>query len=479
MEVCMKKKRNSLQVGLKLNILDRCLIFIVSFLIIVVLIVFHIFTYNAKESQRDLICIVMEKMSANQKTQFESYIDDKFQTLEALATYPEVYNMQDDEQRAFLGKRAKSLGFQHFFVVNTNGMGYYVDEDVHRNQSDDPFFYDIMQNEVFVTEPFMMNGNTTIMTACVSIYDSQGGKVGVLCGAINLDNIQKLIQNNEMILHGDCFILNREGNYITSQENSGNYESIYDTPNSELSLIKSSFRDKKDLEGTICLNGVEYQGYFTYLENYNWVIVQCIPVTEITQRFEHMTILQMILVILAVALIFCIIRIVYCWKKSDKKIYTDSLTKGNNRAACLSMIDSLENKQNFKIAVIYMDLNNFKIVNDTYGHEKGDELLCIFSNALEQIFGKIGFVGRMGGDEFIAILLDATEAEVKELCEQVEKILTEKSQGLNISYVISSSYGFFIREKGDKKSLQEAMQKADERMYEYKTEYKKEKNQSL
>ena len=68
---------------------------------------------------------------------------------------------------------------------------------------------------------------------------------------------------------------------------------------------------------------------------------------------------------------------------------------------------------------------------------------------------------------------------MKELCEQVEKILTEKSQGLNISYVISSSYGFFIREKGDKKSLQDAMQKADERLYEYKTEYKKEKNQSL
>ena len=136
----------------------------------------------------------------------------------------------------------------------------------------------------------------------------------------------------------------------------------------------------------------------------------------------------------------------------------------------------IEKKQNSKIAVIYMDLNNFKMVNDTYGHEKGDELLCIFNSALEQIFGKIGFVGRMGGDEFLAILLDASEEEVEELCQQVEAILAERSQELNISYVISSSYGFYIREKGEKASLQEVMEKADERMYEYKIEHKQGKN---
>ena len=472
----MKKKRNPLQVGLKLNIFDRCLIFIVPFLIIVVLIVSHVFTYNAKESQRDLISIVMEKMAANQKNQFESYIDDKIQILEALATFPDIYNMKEEEQSAFLSNRAEALGFHHLFIMNKNGIGYYIDENVHRNQNDDPFFFDVMQNDVFVTEPFFMNENVSIMTACVSIYDTSGEKVGVLCGAISLENIQELIQNNEMILHGESFILNRDGNFITFQEEGKTYESIYDTPDSDLSLIKSAFRDEKDLTGVITLEGVKYQGHFTYLADYNWVIVQCIPLTEITQRFEYMTIFQGVLIFLAVALICCILRIVYCWKKSDKKIYTDSLTKGNNRAACVSMIDSLEKKQNSKIAVIYMDLNNFKPVNDTYGHEKGDELLCIFNNALEQIFGKVGFVGRMGGDEFLAILLDASEEEVMELCQQVESILREQSKTLDISYVISSSYGFYIREKGDKTSLMEVMQKADERMYEYKIEHKKEKN---
>ena len=468
----MKKKRNPLQVGLKLNIFDRCLIFIVSFLILVVLIVSHVFTYNAKENQLDLINMVMEKMAVNQKTQFENYIDDKIQILEALATYPDIYNMKEEEQNAFLGNRAEDLGFHHLFIMNTNGIGYYIDENVHRNQNNDPFFFDIMQNEVFVTEPFFMNENVSIMTACVSIYDTTGEKVGVLCGAISLENIQEMIQNHEMILHGESFILNRDGNFITFQEDGKTYESIYDTPDSELSLIKSSFRDEKDLEGVITLAGVKYQGHFTYLPDYNWVIVQCIPLAEITGRFEYMTIFQGILIFLAIALICCILRIVYCWKKSDKRIYTDTLTKGNNRAACVSMMESLEKKQNSKIAVIYMDLNNFKMVNDTYGHEKGDELLCIFNNALEQIFGKIGFVGRMGGDEFLAILLDASEEEVEELCQQVEAILAERSQELNISYVISSSYGFYIREKGDKASLQEMMEKADERMYEYKIEHK-------
>lgn len=470
----MKNRRNPLQVGLKLNILDRCLVLVVSLLILVVLIVFHTYTHNAKESQQDLIRMVMEKMSINQKTQFERYIDDKIQILEALVTYPEVYRMQDEEQKEFLGQKAKAMGFQHFFVVNADGIGYYIDEGIHRNQSKEPFFYSIMQNEVFVTEPFKMNTSTTIMTACVSIYDGQGEKVGVLCGAINLDNIQLLIQNNEMILNGDCFVLDRSGNFITPQKklDTPAILSIYNTADSELSLIKSSFRDQKDLEGTIRMHGVEYQAYLTYLQDYNWVIVQCVPVSEITQRFENMTYLQMMLVVLASALIFCIIRIVYCWKKSDKKIYTDSLTKGNNRAACLSLLDSLEKKRNWDIAIIYMDLNRFKYVNDTFGHDKGDELIRIFARTLQKVFGEIGFAGRMGGDEFIAILREFSDAEILKLCQRVEEILAEESKGIEFSYTMSSSYGIAIRKKGQSQSLQEILQKADEKMYEYKIAHK-------
>ena len=73
----MKIENNQLRLGSKLNILDRILISIASILIVIVLLIFNIYTKSVQKNQLELIGIVMDKMSINQKTQFESFIDRK------------------------------------------------------------------------------------------------------------------------------------------------------------------------------------------------------------------------------------------------------------------------------------------------------------------------------------------------------------------------------------------------------------------
>lgn len=470
----MKIGNKQLKLGLKLNRFDRFLIFIVSFLIVIVLSVFQVYTNSVEKSQQELIGLVMEKMSVNLKTQFESYIDDKIKILQNWVNCSEIYNMDVEEQKEFLEKSYQSVGFHHMFVVDKDGMGYYFTEDTYRNQKNEPFFEYIMSNDVYVTEPFYSNYGPTIMTACVSIYNPEHEKVGVLCGAISLESIQNLILENQMILDGNCFIVDWSGNYITSQNRADvdNKKSIFSYDDTDAEIITKAFMSGSDKSGYITLKGVRYQAYVAYLSGYNWALVQIIPEDSITERFEFMGNMQMILIILTVTLLICVIRIFFCWKKSDRKIYSDALTKCNSRAACLSILESLENQRKMDISIIYMDLNNFKYVNDTYGHDKGDELLCLFGSTLNKVFGKIGFVGRMGGDEFIAILSDVTDDRIMELCEEVESILLEKSRKLEFEYVISSSYGYATREKGQNESLDALLQKADERMYAYKTAMK-------
>ena len=188
--------------------------------------------------------------------------------------------------------------------------------------------------------------------------------------------------------------------------------------------------------------------------------------------------MQYIFLFVIAILIYCIVRIIYSWKKSNKKIYTDTLTQCNSRAACLDLLDRLEENRKQQITIVYMDLNRFKWVNDTYGHDKGDELLKIFANVLMQTLGKEGFVGRMGGDEFIAMLLDTTEEELLQLWQQVEEELLKQSDKLGFPYQITSSYGYAIREKGDKTSLNVILQLADMKMYENKVARKSRENNS-
>ena len=62
-------------------------------------------------------------------------------------------------------------------------------------------------------------------------------------------------------------------------------------------------------------------------------------------------------------------------------------------------------KINYKtISIVYFDINNLKIINDTLGHEMGDKLITDASAMISRVFGKIGNIYRTGGDEFVAII---------------------------------------------------------------------------
>lgn len=466
----MQIKKHKLNVqSLNYSLLDKCLILFVSIVSILALILFRVFIDRMVESQFELVRMTMEQTSENQQQQFATFVNEKIDVLQTLATYPDIYEMDSERQKAFIENRSEGLGFQHIFVVDINGTGYYIDEDVYRDQRDEEFFTHIMETDVYITEPFYTE-ETTIMTGCVSIYNEEKEKVGVLCGAVNLENAQHLLEQNEMILDGKCFILNSEGHYMTSMnpEEVHSKRSIHKLSDSDISLLDTVFETKQNQVGTMILEDVEYQVHLTYLDKYNWVLVQCVPTESIVSRFDSMNVLHNILMLLVVVLIVSIGRIIYCWKKSDKKIYTDTLTKCNSRAACKRLLERLEECKNKEITILYMDLNKFKYVNDTYGHEKGDQLLCIFSAALMKIFGEVGFVGRMGGDEFISILVDVSEQRILTLWSELEQELLEQSKTLDFPYVITSSYGYFVREKNTDMPLETVMRKADEKMYENK-----------
>ncbi len=125
-----------------------------------------------------------------------------------------------------------------------------------------------------------------------------------------------------------------------------------------------------------------------------------------------------------------------------KKSFTDDLTKLKNRHFfTISMGNILKpSRQEKKIAFFVIDIDYFKHVNDTYGHEKGDFVLKGLGAVLQELFGNLpGVVARLGGDEF-AVCLDniesvkTVEEKCKALNERVSKIkCSESDTGINVS----------------------------------------------
>ena len=131
-------------------------------------------------------------------------------------------------------------------------------------------------------------------------------------------------------------------------------------------------------------------------------------------------------------------------------------------------LDSLENNYDNDIAVVYMDLNKFKMVNDTFGHDNGDLLLKLFAETLNEVFSHVGTVYRVGGDEFVCIILNEPQEVIEECCQKINEILAKKSKSLTFDYVMSSSYGYAIREKGCHDAMHLVLERSDRSMYHYK-----------
>lgn len=125
------------------------------------------------------------------------------------------------------------------------------------------------------------------------------------------------------------------------------------------------------------------------------------------------------------------------------------------------------------IAVLFLDLDKFKLLNDLKGHAYGDELLKEFSNRLTKVIRNIDFVARLGGDEFVIILdnLPIDYLEAKNVCEKIAlkilNLIREPFLLKDFEYVTSTSIGIYVLDNA-LESLEDIVKKSDIALYEAK-----------
>jgi diguanylate cyclase (GGDEF)-like protein len=165
--------------------------------------------------------------------------------------------------------------------------------------------------------------------------------------------------------------------------------------------------------------------------------------------------------------------------------HTDSLTNILNRKGIISALDELiaacndvpENKENERASfyLLFIDLDLFKLANDTYGHKFGDALLALTSQRLSSLIDAQNgdFLGRLGGDEFIIVLRSITQQEiVVNFCQEIIESFTEPFKIDQQAVFISCSIGVSSYPRhGD--SSESLLRKADTAMYHAKTQGRK------
>jgi len=152
---------------------------------------------------------------------------------------------------------------------------------------------------------------------------------------------------------------------------------------------------------------------------------------------------------------------------------TDSLTGLYNRryfeVHMQKMLQALENA-NKPLGVLMMDIDKFKLVNDTHGHGVGDEVLKVFSDRLKDKLRSFDLIARLGGEEFIAILPDVTPEKAKFVSERLRKAIADEAMACSVeggSLPITTSIGGAVI-SDHKLTTDEVLKKVDDALYQAK-----------
>lgn len=119
-----------------------------------------------------------------------------------------------------------------------------------------------------------------------------------------------------------------------------------------------------------------------------------------------------------------------------------------------------------KPATLFLfDLNDFKPINDTYGHAEGDRALMAFAGILQEIFRESDVIGRLGGDEFVALLSQSSNAQIEAILQRLDQALATYNRHSNRGYEITYSVGVANFAPQQPQSLEKLLDLADQRMY--------------
>lgn len=147
----------------------------------------------------------------------------------------------------------------------------------------------------------------------------------------------------------------------------------------------------------------------------------------------------------------------------------DVLTGLYNRSFYMDEIARLDRKGPYPIAVVLIDLNGMKAVNDELGHAAGDAMLRRVGEILEQVVKKPGCAARIGGDEFVLLQPGKGEQDIELVLEDLARITELNNQFHSQSTPVAFSLGSAICRAGE--GLELAVQRADSAMYAHKREF--------
>lgn len=412
---------------------------------------------------RDNLQLEMEQTLQDVATQnvlaVENEISDKFRLMHSLsrelASLPQEKDTILDNMRPFV----ENYGFKRMGYISLYGTAYTTDGYI-QNISFRDFFQEGLKGNAVITdamEDAIGDNHELINVISVPICDVNTNEVtGVLFASYQSERFQDTLNVESFNGVGYSYIIKTDGTLIAASKdapmhgdtNIFSHALQYDNSNS--TVIQEM---KADIEagnsGTIrYLYDGARDAYYTPLDisegNIHWYMMTVVPSQVLHDRLTPvMRVVMALLIFIVAAAVLSIFLYLYSYHKAQKELirlaYEDSVTKGANFACFKEQLSQKSGSPGYLVA---MDLNGFKIINNTCGVEMGDETLRRMWEIFEQCLHKEDLAARVNADRFILFLDETDQTAVEKRILQLAVRICALPELLNVPR-IHPSFGIY------------------------------------
>jgi len=364
------------------------------------------------------------------------------------------------------------------FLVSEKSQNYYTQngfiEKITKQNSVNQWYFTFKALEEKHEINLDLNDNisqSVIMFINFKIFDDEFHYIGATGVGIKISYIKEMLQRFRNNYKLKVVFLDKEGNIILSESNDYNiHQNIADKE--EYKEIKNTILQNSTKQIEYIYNGSKYILNTKYIKELDIYLLVKAKVDDFTQSTKNNFYINLsISLFLTLIIAIIIIKII---KDSNSKLEHlakfDDLTKLSNRRNFYSLLEkyiSLSERTMDPICILFIDIDNFKGINDSYGHKVGDEVLQEIATILKTNSRDSDICARWGGEEFVVSLMN-TNLETSYIIANKIRTIIENSVKLKILTNRSVSISAGVTLYQHKESIDNFVARADNAMYKAK-----------
>ena len=394
---------------------------------------------------------------------------------------------------------------------------FIVPQEQLQNKKDRYYFQqtiDLNTNQIFISALDLNVENGAIelpinpvIRLARPVFDQNGIKKGIVVLNYGAKDILTQISSIAAGTYGEVFFLNKDGYWLMNSKDAStewafsyNPESTVKFPNyyaKEWKLISAGGNGTMTTENgyfrytTIPLDSIYRTNKSSFQVNSkieNWYIVSHIPVSTQPGSYPSSNLfdlayasIRQYALLYAILFFFSIVLAGFITssrtKSKEVKFFSeyDVMTSAYNRHAGISKLSDLYrslSKSGCSMSVCFIDINGLKQINDTLGHESGDELIISVAKTIRAVIRSNDFLIRLGGDEFLIVFQNIDAAQAEEVWSRIVAEFEKINQAEHRKYKISVSHGIEMLSCDLNQVLDTVLHQADAKMYDEKRKIK-------